>query len=141
VLLARDRAVTAVERDAEACAAARANLDARGLLASARVRVVEGDADAYARTIAKGTALVVLDPPREGAREVARALAGRPARARPDVLYVSCDPPTLARDLRVLGEAGYVLRSVDTFEMFPQTSHVETIAVLTAPKREAKRAE
>jgi 23S rRNA (uracil1939-C5)-methyltransferase len=137
VLLARDRVVTAVERDAEACAAARANLEARGLLASgsasasARARVTEADADAYARTIPKGTALVVLDPPREGAREVASALAQRPARARPDVIYVSCDPATLARDVKILRGAGYVLRSVDTFEMFPQTSHVETIAVLS----------
>jgi 23S rRNA (uracil1939-C5)-methyltransferase len=124
VLLARDREVVAVERDADACAAARANLAARGLSA----RVVEADAGTF--TIPKATKLVVLDPPREGARAVAETLAARGAR-RPDVLYVSCDPPTLARDIRTLEGAGYVVRAVETFEMFPHTSHVETVVVLT----------
>ena len=46
------------------------------------------------------------------------------------IVYVACDPPTLARDVKTLVAAGYTLRDVETFEMFPQTSHVETIAVL-----------
>jgi 23S rRNA (uracil1939-C5)-methyltransferase len=128
VLLARDREVFAIEQDHDACAAARSNLEARGLSA----RVVEADASAY--PIPKSTRLVVLDPPREGARAVAEALAARaakgPAGRAPSVVYVACDPPTLARDVKTLVAAGYAVLAVETFEMFPHTSHVETVIVL-----------
>ena len=127
VLLARDREVLAVESDAAACKAARDNLRERTLAA----RVVEHDAATF--TIPKATRLVVLDPPREGARAVALGLAARAGRKAPTVLYVACDPPTLARDVATMTNAGYVLRTVETFEMFPQTSHVETIVVLEPP--------
>lgn len=125
VLLARTRRVTAVEIDAEAAAAARKNLEARGLSA----RVVEADCTRHA--IAKESRLVVLDPPRAGAREVAEALARRPVAA---IVYVSCDPPTLGRDLTMLASAGYAPAAVETFEMFPQTSHVETLVALAPPR-------
>ncbi len=128
VLLARDREVVAVEQDHEACVAARANLTARELSA----RVVEADASVH--VIPKGTALVVLDPPREGARVVAEALAKRGPRS-PALVYVSCDPATLTRDVKTLVAGGYVVTSVETFEMFPQTSHVETVVVLAPPSR------
>jgi 23S rRNA (uracil1939-C5)-methyltransferase len=133
VLLARERSVVAVEQDRDACAAARENLAARSATGSGSAtldaRVVEADAAAF--PIPKGTRVVVLDPPREGARAVAEALAARGARANaPSIVYVACDPPTLARDVRILVEAGWELRAVETFEMFPQTSHVETVAVL-----------
>ncbi|MBS2020300.1 MAG: class I SAM-dependent RNA methyltransferase [Deltaproteobacteria bacterium] len=128
VLLAKERSVTAVEVDAGACAAARRNLATRGLAKSARV--VEGDAATF--PIPRATKLLVLDPPRTGAKEIARALAQRPV---PAVVYVSCDPVTLARDLAVLADAGYALRAVEAFEMFPQTSHVETIAALEWSRR------
>jgi len=132
VLLARDREVVAVEQDHDACVAARANLQARALSA----RVVEADANAH--PIPKPTSLVVLDPPREGARAVAEALAARAGKGRtPAIVYVACDPPTLARDVKILTDAGHTLRSVETFEMFPQTSHVETVAVLIPPARSA----
>jgi 23S rRNA (uracil1939-C5)-methyltransferase len=128
VLLARERDVVAVERDADACVAARANLAARGLAA----RVVEADASSF--PVPKATRLVVLDPPREGARAVVERLAGARA-SRTAVLYVACDPPTLARDVRILTAAGWGLRAVETFEMFPHTSHVETVVALAAPRR------
>jgi 23S rRNA (uracil1939-C5)-methyltransferase len=128
VLLARDREVTAVEQDHDACVAARANLEARGLGA----RVIEADANAH--EIPRSTSLVVLDPPREGARAVAEELAKRAARGpggrAPAIVYVACDPPTLARDVKTLVAGGYEVRAVETFEMFPHTSHVETIVVL-----------
>jgi 23S rRNA (uracil1939-C5)-methyltransferase len=121
VMLAREREVVAIESDPDACAAARANLAARGLAA----RVECGDA--ANATIKKGTRLVVLDPPRTGARDVAERLAKERV---PTVLYVSCDPPTLGRDLAILAQGGFHLVALETFEMFPQTSHVETIAFL-----------
>lgn len=73
--------------------------------------------------------LVILNPPRAGiANEAAAALAGSP----PDrLLYVSCDPATLARDLKRLGGA-FSIESVRCFDLFPQTAHVETVAVLRA---------
>jgi 23S rRNA (uracil1939-C5)-methyltransferase len=71
--------------------------------------------------------LLVLDPPRAGAKE---ALAGIVALRPPAVAYVSCDPVTLARDLKELVAAGYELESVRCFDMFPQTHHVETLVWL-----------
>jgi hypothetical protein len=73
-------------------------------------------------------------------RAVAEALAARGPRHLPAVLYVSCDPPTLARDVRTLGGAGYVVRAVETFEMFPHTSHVEVLAVLARGPRARSQA-
>ena len=71
---------------------------------------------------------VLLDPPRAGAEP--EAVEGikelRPAR----ISYVSCDPATLARDLRSFTEAGYELESIRAFDLFPQTHHVETVAHL-----------
>lgn len=138
VLLARDRSVVAVEHDPEACAAARENMASRAASGAPRldVRVVEADAGAF--TIPKSTKVVVLDPPRDGARAVAEALAAHrvPREKAPAVVYVACDPPTLARDVRILVRAGWELRTVETFEMFPQTSHVETVAVLVPRGRD-----
>jgi 23S rRNA (uracil1939-C5)-methyltransferase len=114
------RELVLVESSRDACEAARGNLVARGLEA----RVVEADADAYAWGAT--TKLVVLDPPRTGARAVAQRLA---VSRVSHVVYVSCDPQTLGRDLAILAGA-YDARSIATFEMFPQTSHVETVVVL-----------
>jgi tRNA/tmRNA/rRNA uracil-C5-methylase (TrmA/RlmC/RlmD family) len=74
---------------------------------------------------------LLLDPPRTGAenKDIAGIIALRPTQ----VSYVSCDPATLARDLKKLVAAGYSLDSVTAFDMFPQTHHVETVARLSRP--------
>ena len=71
--------------------------------------------------------IVVLDPPRTGisAAAVSGLLAWRARR----LVYVSCDPATLARDAARIVASGYTLESVDAFDMFPNTPHVETVAV------------
>ena len=73
---------------------------------------------------------MLIDPPREGAIAVAKALVEMPAIAPARIVYVSCNPSTLARDAAVLvHEGGYRLRAAGIVNMFPQTSHVESIAV------------
>lgn len=70
---------------------------------------------------------IVVDPPRTGLSR--RALDGVKAAAVPRVVYVSCDVATLARDTRALVEAGYALSGLRAFDLFPQTAHIETVAV------------
>ncbi len=75
----------------------------------------------------KAVDMVVLDPPRGGDREVAKAVAAlHPSR----IVYVSCSPPTLARDLSLLAGSGYGVFRAGLFDMFPQTYHIECIAGL-----------
>ncbi|HEY7805130.1 MAG TPA: 23S rRNA (uracil(1939)-C(5))-methyltransferase RlmD [Orrella sp.] len=74
---------------------------------------------------------MLIDPPREGALAVCEALAAQEANARPArIVYVSCNPATLARDAGVLcGGGAYRLRQAGVVNMFPHTGHVESIAV------------
>jgi len=75
---------------------------------------------------------VLIDPPREGAEAIAHALAQMPPSERPQrIVYVSCNPTTLARDAAILThKGGYRLRQAGVVNMFPHTAHVESIAVL-----------
>jgi len=123
-LAQRTERLEAVEGDERALAAARKNLAARGL----RAKLIR--ADAADLKIASHVRVVVLDPPRVGAPDACRRIAASRARR---VVMVSCDPATLARDIGLLqGDGGRRWRavSIDLFEMFPHTSHIETLVVL-----------
>ncbi len=72
--------------------------------------------------------LIVVDPPRTGLGAETTALLGQIAAAA--LKYVSCDPATLARDLRALVGAGYSIQRVTLADLFPQTFHLETVVEL-----------
>lgn len=75
---------------------------------------------------------IIADPPRAGLRDITVLLLA----ARPDLLlYVSCNPPALARDARLLVDGGLALGYLQPFDMFPQTFHLETLALFTAHDR------
>jgi tRNA/tmRNA/rRNA uracil-C5-methylase (TrmA/RlmC/RlmD family) len=115
--------VTAVESSRIAVRDARSNLPDG-------VRVEHGSVDrVLASAYDEPVDLVVLDPPREGARRtVVTQIADRAPRA---VAYVACDPAALARDLATFAELGYGLRRLRAFDLFPMTHHIECVALLT----------
>ena len=72
---------------------------------------------------------IVLDPPRSGA---ANKVVEQLIRLQPrNLIYVACDPVALARDLKTLGEAGYNLKAIKAFDIFPHTHHFETVVALS----------
>ena len=131
-LAARARSVAAVEVQGPALELARADEAERG--GPGQVRFFAGDALglalAFARERGPGArrfGAVLLDPPREGAKGIGPALRGLEV---PRAVYVSCDPATLARDVRGCVEAGYRVSAVVPVDMFPQTHHVEAVVLL-----------
>ena len=79
--------------------------------------------------------VIVVDPPRKGvSADVIEAIS---AMVPQRVVYVSCDPATLARDLKLLTAAGYTLQTAEAFDLFPRCAHVETVCLLS--KRNAKQ--
>ena len=76
--------------------------------------------------------VIVVDPPRKGvSADVIEAIS---AMAPQRVVYVSCDPATLARDLKLLTAAGYTLQTAEAFDLFPRCAHVETVVLLSHKK-------
>ncbi len=118
--------VTGVEIVPEAVDAAKENARINGI---ANVDFVCDDAGEYLREFSAGASTVVLDPPRAGAhpRLITRLNEVRPKK----IIYVSCNPVALRQDLSAL--EGYRIDPVRAYDMFPQTPHVETLAVLTLP--------
>lgn len=118
-----DVRVTTVESDGAASAHAAANL-----AALPRARAVEARVDAFlaARQHERPGATVLLDPPRSGAgREIVEAIvAAWPAQ----IVYVACDPVALARDLGTFAAHGWQAVTLDAFDLFPNTHHLEAVA-------------
>jgi 23S rRNA (uracil1939-C5)-methyltransferase len=128
VALARAaKKVSAVELDGRAVAALRENVARRALHeVSARECTAEEAAASH-----KSFDVVVMDPPRAGAAGVIEAFSTHAPRR---LVYVSCEPATFGRDAGRLLDRGMELESIDAFEMFPQTPHVELVAAFSAKR-------
>jgi 23S rRNA (uracil1939-C5)-methyltransferase len=142
-LARRFKHVIGVESDSAAVSFAHKNLAAAGL---PNAEIVKSDVGVWLEAVRHGELsslwqesaaalegqidFILLDPPRTGAesRVIAGVLGLKPKR----ISYVSCDPATLARDLRKLIAGGYTLESVAAFDMFPQTHHVESVVHLSS---------
>jgi 23S rRNA (uracil1939-C5)-methyltransferase len=126
-LAQRFASVIGVEANAQAAADLRTNARTQGLT---NVRAVAQMASDFLRRYAQSPPdLVVLDPPRSGVGVPALKTL---AKLRPKRIHcVSCSPPTLARDLEFLLKRGYHLESIELFDLFPQTYHIESIARLS----------
>jgi tRNA/tmRNA/rRNA uracil-C5-methylase (TrmA/RlmC/RlmD family) len=113
--------VVAVEGDSTASALSVGNVPS--------AEITAGDVATVLGSLEEGPFdLVVLDPPREGARRaVVEAVVARQPRK---VAYVACDPAALARDVAIFAEHGYRLRTLRAFDLFPMTHHVEAVALL-----------
>ena len=120
--------VIGVEGNRDAADFASENIAANGLPNIALINeAVEAWMKSFVESKAPGPDLIVLDPPRTGAAEaVNHIVAANPSR----IVYISCDPSTLARDLRAMVASGYELTKLTAIDMFPQTYHVETVASL-----------
>ena len=117
------RSVVAVERQGTAARALDRAAQARGL--GQRVTGLTGDA---AHLPEGAFVCALIDPPRAGAQAAVEALH---ARGLQHLVYVSCDPATLARDVAWLCARGWRLDSATPFDLFPHTGHVETLALLS----------
>jgi 23S rRNA (uracil1939-C5)-methyltransferase len=120
------RGITAVEGD---------RTSGRDLLRNATpfaaaLRVSVESVEQYLKRRGDRAATIIVDPPRTGISREAMTAVVRAAAAR--VVYVSCDPATMARDARRLVDGGYELTSLTAFDLFPNTPHVETLGVFVA---------
>ena len=125
----RGAAVMGVDAEALAVAAAARNAARLGLK---RAEFAAMEAAELARFLLRARyrpGVVIMDPPRSGARELIGPLLRMRA---PRVIYVSCDVATLARDLHALCAGGYRIAAVRAFDFFPNTHHAEVVAVLTS---------
>ena len=123
IFAGRFERIIAIEESPSALRDAEVNLDGIENVEFRRAKVEE-----LLPGLAEEPDVVLLDPPRVGcAPEVLEALVGF---APPTIVYVSCNPTTLARDLRRLTDAGYRLESVTPIDMFPQTAHIECVSRL-----------
>lgn len=124
----RAKQVIGVEVVPAAVEDARRNAEANGIT---NARFICADAvDAAAQLAREGVRpdVIVIDPPRKGCDSALIDTVVRMAPAR--VVYVSCDPATLARDLKLFGEKGYTVKSVQPVDLFPRTAHCENVASL-----------
>lgn len=119
--------VTLVEIDRTLAELALATFESNELT---HCEAVRSSAEAYLRTRSKDRPdVLIVDPPRQGLTATVTTAIG--TLAPPSVVYISCDPATLARDLGALVHThGYSLRELAVFDLYPNTHHIETAALL-----------
>lgn len=128
-LARRFERVTGVESGSRAVGSARKNVEHANLTNAEFVDAKVGDWLTANETEVGSVDLVLLDPPRAGTE---KGVVESIARIRPrSISYVSCEPSTLARDIRVLIDQGFGVDSITALDLFPQTHHVETIVRLS----------
>jgi len=130
-LAQRAATVIGVEGNSRAARDAEFNLRSAGVAEKARVLRMPVSRSLETRVLGEKADVVVLDPPRQGLeRAVPEGMVALQPRR---IIYVSCDPSTLARDLKRLVERGYELRQVIPLDLFPQTYHIESVTLLERP--------
>ena len=128
-LAADAKKVYGIEMDPEAVAFARINLNEAGY---ANITIINGDVAAMVKKKITAAGLhvdvLVCDPPRLGLspKALAAIIKMQPAR----IVYVSCNPATQARDMRILANQGYLLKKLQPIDMFPQTAHIEVVGLM-----------
>ncbi len=130
--------VLGIESNPEAVKDAEENARMNGM---DRVRFINADASKYMKEAAKrgeGCSVLFLDPPRSGATEEFLAAAGRMAPER--IVYISCSPESLQRDLRYIRRfLPYRIVGIQPVDMFPGSEHIETVVLLTRMREERRR--
>ncbi len=118
--------VFAVELVEEAVNEAKKSAEKNGI---DNVEFLQGDVFKVIDSIKEKADLIIVDPPREGLVEKSlRKISNFKA---PEILYISCNPTTLVRDIALLKEEGYTVKKIFGLDMFPRTSNVETVALLS----------
>jgi 23S rRNA (uracil1939-C5)-methyltransferase len=120
--------VVAVESNPAAARDLEANVSGPGARGNAAIEVRTADVERFLEKFRDKPGLVLLDPPRAGLTPGAVKHLARIAPAH--ITYISCDPPTLARDLSGLDKAGYEIAAMHMVDLFPQTFHMEAIVRL-----------
>lgn len=125
----RAKRVIGIESVEDAIVDAKANASRNNIgNAEFHAATVEG----FIRDFSDKVDVIILNPPRKGCDpSVIDSIACRDLKK---IVYVSCDPATLARDLHLLAQKGWVIDTVEPFDMFPQTAHVETLVSLKAAR-------
>ena len=123
-LAAEASKVTGVEENRTAIEDARLNAERNGI---ENCDFVQGKAEEVLKNLSERPDVVILDPPRTGCKTILGQLVGlRPKK----IIYVSCEPTTFSRDIRLFAENGYSLQRLNLIDMFPQTYHMEVIGLL-----------
>ena len=123
-LAKRFETVVAVESNPAAARDLASNASSQG-----QITIRNADVEQFLEKYRETPDLAVLDPPRAG---LTTGMISHLVRIAPPLItYVSCDPPTLARDLAAFDKGGYEIARVDLFDLFPQTFHIESVIRLS----------
>ncbi len=117
--------VFGIEENRRAIQDARFNAERNGIR---NCKFIQGRVEEVLKSLEnENPTLIVVDPPRKGCRDILEQMI----RLKPQkVIYVSCEPSTFARDLRLLTERGYSTERLELIDMFPQTYHMEVVGLL-----------